>query len=597
MFVHSEHILGVLVKASPSVLSPHRLHPDCIQTVCITAHKPNNNLFTFQMTEDSRKRASSDEGRPGGHKRARKQTRQEPKSKPDSDPSNELAGSKRKSPEPYTPSETHTDPKLDPLTVYDENKAEIELWYDHDYSGKMGVHPNHRDLKSGHPWFVKVEAWMKRNRTWQPLTKKPKLTNKTPSPVRLPKPHQISYPDDLERVPEYPDTIEDYDVWENGRYKCGHSNREPPLICCTEGLSRDKKKNAIRKSVISWKIKVERLADKKRLDERHKTWANWQDPKLRQKYQPELHKANMEKKQRNARLEREAKQQAKECKAKGGRREGGKESRETRSGVGEDEDETDEEDGNEGEVVEQMKTGVMGGVRLPITTPSALTLPPSVSRPTQPHNHSSQPLPPTLALPSQHPYTHPSNALVPPSRQLSTLSSPSDPPNHPDPAQNTAPYALFLWAFSDVDTALDQILSSHSQTLPDPDSPANVTSTPTTPAITMPATITIEDPDPAPHLPPSPSPSSSPLLISEVLYLTSLPETFATRSVTVDREIEVMLGWAYGDAQIDIDEEENEDVANLSELLVKEGKSEWQRYCDFMDDAGTDEESPEYDMF
>jgi hypothetical protein len=103
------------------------------------------------------------------------------------------------------------------------------------------------------------------------------------------KPHQIKCSDDWRSVPEYPyDKLEDYTPNSEGRYACLHNHINAPKSCCKDGLTRTGKKSAIKKDVVRWKGKVEKLIDKGELDKRHMTWPDWTVRELRMKHQPAL---------------------------------------------------------------------------------------------------------------------------------------------------------------------------------------------------------------------------------------------------------------------------------------------------------------------
>ncbi|KAF3039453.1 hypothetical protein E8E11_004358 [Didymella keratinophila] len=194
--------------------------------------------------------------------------------------------------------DNHTEQAIDSKELYEANKEEIEQWYDENFSRKQGIPIGGKLLKSNHTWYQKVNAWMKmRGLVQSPKTKR-KLNDGTPvSPEPqeekqedcAPRPHQIRYSGDLVIVPEYPyDKIEDYTRAPDGRYACSHVHLNPPKDCCKSGLTRAGKKSAIKKDIMRWNGRIEKLIDNKELDKRHMTWPNWTVPALRKKHQAAL---------------------------------------------------------------------------------------------------------------------------------------------------------------------------------------------------------------------------------------------------------------------------------------------------------------------
>ncbi|KAF3031848.1 hypothetical protein E8E12_002560 [Didymella heteroderae] len=206
------------------------------------------------------------------------------------------ADTKRSSDDLQATGDKHREQATDTKALYEANKEEIEQWYDEDFSRKQGIPPWGKTLRSNHRWYQKVHAWMKMKGLVQSPKKKRKLNDGTPvsdSPHeredRQLKTHQIRYSGDLVPVPEYPlDQIEDYTPAPDGRYACSHVHLKPPKDCCKFGLIRPGKKAAIKKEIIRWKGKIEKLIDKKQLDKRHMTWPDWTVQELRQKHQPAL---------------------------------------------------------------------------------------------------------------------------------------------------------------------------------------------------------------------------------------------------------------------------------------------------------------------
>jgi hypothetical protein len=211
---------------------------------------------------------------------------------------------------------------IDTKALYTANKEEIEHWYDEDFSRKQGIPIGGKLLMSNHTWYQKVDAWMKMKGFVQSPEKKRKLTDGTPlSPEpqeqdeenhKL-KPHQIKCSDDWRSVPEYPyDKLEDYTPNSEGRYACLHNHINAPKSCCKDGLTRTGKKSAIKKDVVRWKGKVEKLIDKGELDKRHMTWPDWTVRELRMKHQPALwakqeakRKADLENRRRHEEMQTE----------------------------------------------------------------------------------------------------------------------------------------------------------------------------------------------------------------------------------------------------------------------------------------------------
>lgn len=209
--------------------------------------------------------------------------------------------------------------------IYEAKKKKIDKWYDEDYSRKQGIQPWGKPLHSNHPWYQKTVAWMKHMGLAEPPKKKRKLNDgETVSgevqdnrPLR---PHQIRYPGDIERVPDYPwDSLEDYRPMENGRYACSHVHLEPLKQCCKFGLTKDAKRQSIKKDILRWKAKIEKLVDKRLLDKRHMTWTDWTVPQLRKKHQRGLWDQQEAKKQADIeRKRREEERQRKKGQAEMG---------------------------------------------------------------------------------------------------------------------------------------------------------------------------------------------------------------------------------------------------------------------------------------
>lgn len=220
------------------------------------------------------------------------------------------AGAKRTSTDLHAHEEEQPRPVLDPHELYKANKQEIDEWYDEQHIINQGIPRYGKKKHIRDVWYTKVDAWMKHNGLTQPPKKKRRLNDGSAvsEPLqddRSLRPHRIKHPGDLEPVPECPfDKLTDFEQMPNGRYPCSHINLDPPHSCCIHGMTRQAKEQAIKKSKVIWKGKVERLIDEKRLSEKHKTWKDWTVPRLRKKYQPKLHRLQEERKAEKRRLER-----------------------------------------------------------------------------------------------------------------------------------------------------------------------------------------------------------------------------------------------------------------------------------------------------
>ncbi|OSS43583.1 hypothetical protein B5807_11773 [Epicoccum nigrum] len=207
--------------------------------------------------------------------------------------------------------------KIDTRVLYEQNKKEIDQWYDEYISRKSGIPMYGRVVHSKDRWFNKVDAWMKDRGIAQTLKKvnnAPQQTKTTVQETRETreispddlKPHHKRYPGDKVRVPEYPfDKLSDFTRGPNGRFACAHAF-ETTQDCCKNGLSAAGKKSGIKKDIKAWRCRVEMLIDKKDLDERHKTWEDWVNEKLIKKYQPERWKQREEETKGKIRKKREA---------------------------------------------------------------------------------------------------------------------------------------------------------------------------------------------------------------------------------------------------------------------------------------------------
>jgi hypothetical protein len=226
------------------------------------------------------------------HKRARlDETGLAAESTSQAEASSRISPSKQKS----SKSKDDDEKKMDTRALYQDNKEEIDQWYDEYISRKSGIAKYNKALRSKDPWFNKLDAWMKDKgiaQTPKKVDDTPKQTKKTVEETREVspeiKPHHIKYPGDKVRVPEYPfDKLADFTPMPDGRYPCSHPF---PLDknCCKYGYSKASKKSAIKKSIETWRRKMETLIDNKDLDERHKTWEDWTKDDLMKKYQPDL---------------------------------------------------------------------------------------------------------------------------------------------------------------------------------------------------------------------------------------------------------------------------------------------------------------------
>ncbi|KAG9189836.1 hypothetical protein G6011_06704 [Alternaria panax] len=92
------------------------------------------------------------------------------------------------------------------------------------------------------------------------------------APTKPPKPDTIKHPMDKAAVPKYPfDDISDFTPNGNGIYQCMHGfGRNFP--CCINGLNEDRMKQAIYRSINTWKSQVEREIHNGNLHPSHMTW-------------------------------------------------------------------------------------------------------------------------------------------------------------------------------------------------------------------------------------------------------------------------------------------------------------------------------------
>ncbi|KAL1796242.1 hypothetical protein ACET3X_004782 [Alternaria dauci] len=99
--------------------------------------------------------------------------------------------------------------------------------------------------------------------------------------VKPPKPDTIKHPLDKVAVPKYPfDDISDFTPNEDGMYQCMHEFGRN-WSCCISGLDEDRMKQAIYRSISTWKSQVERLIGRGYLHPSHMTWRTHQNQALR----------------------------------------------------------------------------------------------------------------------------------------------------------------------------------------------------------------------------------------------------------------------------------------------------------------------------
>jgi hypothetical protein len=125
----------------------------------------------------------------------------------------------------------------------------------------------------------------------QPATKN-NTTEKVQSPIshsdipsilleKPPKPDTIKHPLDKVAVPSYPfDKISDFTPNEEGIYQCMH-RFERKWPCCKNRLDEHKMKQAIYRSISTWKSRVERLIENGVLHRSHMTWPTYQNQALK----------------------------------------------------------------------------------------------------------------------------------------------------------------------------------------------------------------------------------------------------------------------------------------------------------------------------
>ncbi|KAJ4313836.1 hypothetical protein N0V94_006751 [Neodidymelliopsis sp. IMI 364377] len=207
--------------------------------------------------------------------------------------------------------------KVDSLAIYNAKKQEVDTWYDKEYTKKLGLPAHSKTKHSKDPWYQKLAAWQESQNPVPPTpTKKRRLSEANKDEEEnehdgQTRPRQKSYATDTVSLPEYPFTsIADFEPMPNGNYACAHGIFSNHLACCKEGLTRSGKKQAIKKSIETWRGNVERLIDDGKLDARHKTWSNWYKADLREKYQP---KQQAERRKRRAEYRQAVRRAEQQC--------------------------------------------------------------------------------------------------------------------------------------------------------------------------------------------------------------------------------------------------------------------------------------------
>lgn len=69
-------------------------------------------------------------------------------------------GTKRSSNDLRTPSDNHPEQTINSKALHEAHKAEVEHWYDEDFSRNRGLSPGRKALKSNHKWYGKTYARM-----------------------------------------------------------------------------------------------------------------------------------------------------------------------------------------------------------------------------------------------------------------------------------------------------------------------------------------------------------------------------------------------------------------------------------------------------
>ncbi|KAI4712814.1 hypothetical protein J4E89_001789 [Alternaria sp. Ai002NY15] len=113
----------------------------------------------------------------------------------------------------------------------------------------------------------------------QPQTPRTPAPIVTPSvPVETIRPDQVTHPLDKVLVPPYPGELEDFTPHPvTGMYKCNHQFETG--ACCTEGVTKERKRASISRDKSAWKRQVEGLVKKGDLHASHITWEKNNLPK------------------------------------------------------------------------------------------------------------------------------------------------------------------------------------------------------------------------------------------------------------------------------------------------------------------------------
>lgn len=231
--------------------------------------------LTVTMEMSSRKRVATDQGLSERKKRVCFEQDQSstPPSAENAHPrvrkTSPLAGSKRDSTDVQEEDGEAARTAIDSRALYDANKTEMDTWYDKQHSIKLGSPKYNRFIHSNDRWFTKVAAWMIYKSLAQSTPKKRKLSSETVVSALKDahencsiRPNRMKYPGDRVAVSGYPfEKLTDFEPMQNGRYPCGHTDRIPLADCCINGFTKNTKGNAIRRSIVLWKQKVERLID------------------------------------------------------------------------------------------------------------------------------------------------------------------------------------------------------------------------------------------------------------------------------------------------------------------------------------------------
>jgi hypothetical protein len=450
----------------------------------------------------------------------------------------------------------------DTRVYYLANQEEIDEWYDVEYSKKTGIYKNGIVKHSKDHWIKKVDAYLKHMGLVELPKKKQKLNNGTAKPTqetrsgedtqpRRKRPDQVKYPADLVPVPEYPRQLEDYERTPNGRYACRHDSQNSALECCKKGMNRETKKIAIKKEVDRWKMTVEKLIDKKQLDMQHMTWEVWRTPKLREKHQGDLYrKQEREKEERyrrrkeEERLQREAQKKRSQKNQRPPERRLAQHARRAQQHLQQRQQQQQQhhhrlavtiQDQHEPLLYHRTITYPAQGciLRLPIgkLLPHPVPARPSVSAEETGVGIPSAPPQVSLRASLQAtPRTHHQRSLTSASRAQSSSPAPTTKTLNTDQAEFGEWKPKRARTQRNAGPLID--LTTPQQTIP---------------------------------------------LRSEVYYLTSLPQDFASGNEVVDKEMRELLGFAHH-----TDWTMPESVPEIEALLrtvVDDGKADWERYC------------------